>query len=56
MPNDKSSEIHTSEPIVKRVQLKVVIVKNYYALKLNQNFIFDNHVKKLTENCEHPLN
>ena len=34
------------------LSLKVVIVKNYYALKLIENFIFDNNVKKLTENCE----
>ena len=35
------------------LSLKVVIVKNYYALKLIQNFIFDDHVKKLSENCKH---
>ena len=43
MTKDKSSEIHIGESIV----------RNYEALKLIQDFIFDDHVKKLTQNCEH---
>ena len=42
---------------IKYLSLKVVIAKNYTALKLIQNFIFDClfkiYVKSLTENYEH---
>ena len=40
MTKDKSSEINIGESIV----VKVVVVKKYWALKLIQNFIFDDHV------------
>ena len=36
---DKSSEIH-----IVNLSLKIVIAKNYWTLKLIQNFIFDDHV------------
>ena len=48
MTKEKSSEINIGESII-----KIVIVKKHQALKLIQNFIFDGHVKKLTENCKH---
>ena len=48
MTEEKSSKINIDESII-----KVVIVKKHQALKLIQNFIFDDHVKKLTENYKH---
>ena len=50
MAKDKFSEIKFTQV---NVSLKLVIVKNYQALKLIQNLIFDDNVKELTENCEH---
>ena len=37
------------------LSLEEAIAGNYYALKLIQNFISDNHVKRLTKSYEHYL-
>ena len=42
----KSSEIHTGEFFIKSSAWE----KNYQAIKLIQKFIFDDHVKMLTDN------
>ena len=47
MTKEKSSKINIGESII-----KVVTVKKHQALKLIQDFIFDDHVKKLTGNCK----
>ena len=37
------------------LSLKVVIAKNYYALKLIQNFIFDDHIQDLCKKANKEL-
>ena len=48
MTKDKSSEIHVGEIIIKRGDLEKLL-----GVKIDSDFIFDDHLNKLTENSEH---
>ena len=45
---DKSSEIHIGEIII-----KCGYCEKRLGVKIDSKLHFDNHVKKLTENCKH---